>query len=121
MWTYHQSTGQLFYGTVLVGQGYAGHGADKNVPAAQGVKNMGPLPQGFYSIGLERGDTHLGPYAMPLEPDDVNVMYGRSGFWMHAESIAHPGDASSGCIVMPDKTVRIAVSIHPDKRLQVVA
>jgi type VI secretion system (T6SS) effector TldE1-like protein len=120
MWQYHQSTGQIFYGDQLVGTGYAGRDADKNIPADQGVPNEGPLPQGIYTIGGAYTDPHLGPLVMRLTPDPSNEMFGRSGFFIHADSVVHPGQASEGCIVMP-QSVRIAISIHPDRQLQVVA
>ena len=42
---------------------------------------------------------HCSPVAMPLIPDPANQMHGRSGFFIHADSIADPGSASEGCIV----------------------
>ena len=120
MWIYKQSTGQLFFGVVLIGTGYAGRAADKDVPADQGVVDMGPLPQGFYTIGPAYSDPHLGPLAMRLTPDTSNDMMGRAGFFIHADAPSHMGEASEGCIVMPND-VRGQLARSPDRRLQVVA
>jgi hypothetical protein len=56
---------------------------------------------------------------MYLQPDSANEMHGRSGFFMHADSIAHPGQASEGCIVM-DALTRMYVSTALDRELLVV-
>jgi hypothetical protein len=80
-----------------------------NSPLYQDVRNTGPLPQGFYTIGVPYDDPRLGP-AMPLEPDAANVMYGRSLFFVHQINskrdaglppyTAPPGrNSSDGCIV----------------------
>lgn len=122
MWIYQQSTGKLSLNGVLVGTGYSGMGADKNQPADESIKNLGPLPEGFYTIGsvMAHGPGATGAYVLPLAPDASDVMFGRSGFYMHGDSISHPGFASEGCIVM-SYAVRIAVATSLDKRLQVIA
>lgn len=120
MWIYSQSTRRLTRDVVLVAIGYSGHGAEANQPDDQGVKNMGPCPRGLYSIGKAYTDPHLGPLAMRLTPDAANEMEGRSGFFIHADSIAHPGQASEGCIVLPN-FARGIIDREPDRRLQVVA
>lgn len=119
MWIYQQSTGVLRYRGLLVATGYAGAGADKNQPADQALIGHGPLPRGEYRIGDAFTSPTLGPLAMKLEPFAGTEMFGRSGFYMHADSLQHPGDASEGCIVMP-YAGRVAVAIHPDRLLEVV-
>ncbi len=122
MWIYEQSTGILRHNGVVIATGYSGMGADKNQPADESVKNMGPLPEGLYTVGavMAEGPGGTGKYVLPLTPDATDVMFGRGGFYMHGDSISHPGFASEGCIVMP-YAARIAVATSPDKRLQVVA
>ena len=120
MWIYQQSTGRLTRDGELVAIGYSGHDIDKNVAAAEGAKNMGPLPRGLYSIGEAYTDPHLGPLAMQLTPDASDEMLGRAGFFIHGDSVAHPGDASEGCIVLPS-FARQLINADLDRRLQVVA
>ncbi|HKT90099.1 MAG TPA: tlde1 domain-containing protein [Candidatus Sulfotelmatobacter sp.] len=122
MWTYRQSTGQLTDpdGT-LVATGYSGHGDGKNNPALQDAHDIGPIPQGLYSIGSPTdltGGPH-GPYVLPLTPDPGNEMFGRSGFLMHGDSMGHPGEASLGCIIAP-RPARVKVAESGDQALQVV-
>jgi len=62
--------------------------------------------------------TH-GPYAMHLTPDPTNMMYGRSEFMMHGNSLEHPGAASEGCVIMPRPTRELVWS-SGDHRLLVV-
>ena len=50
-WIYQQSTGYLALNTIFVGTGYSGNGAGLNNPGAQDQHNVGPLPQGMYTIG----------------------------------------------------------------------
>lgn len=119
MYTYSQSTGQLHHNSTLLTTGYSGRGVDKNIPADQGVVNLGPLPTGWYVVGQSRTDPKLGPLAMPLTPDSNNTMMGRGGFYIHGDSILHPGDASEGCIIL-DATARAYIANGSDKILQVV-
>jgi len=124
MWGYEQKTGILRHNGQAVGTGYAGMDTatvmGKNNPAAEGIPDIGPLPQGGYSIGEAYHDPRLGPCAMRLTPDPANQMLGRSGFFIHADSIEHPGFASEGCIVL-SSALRLMISTSNDARLQVVA
>lgn len=83
-------------------RGYSGKGIGKNNPAMDNVANVGPIPRGRYTIAelIEHTDAH-GPYVLRLEPDPANDMHGRSGFLIHGDSEAHPGEASEGCIILP--------------------
>ncbi len=121
MWTYHQSTGQLHDRLdVLCGVGYSGKGECKNSPAAQFRHNQGPIPQGSYRIGDPHDtDTH-GPFVLSLSPGFDNVMQGRSGFLIHGDSLAVPGTASDGCIIL-DRALREKIAASDDKMLEVVA
>ena len=125
MWVYHQSTGKLFHDGKLCGVGYAGGNIFPNHdpkavnnPALQEVHNLGPLPRGLYLIGPAHREPTLGPCSMSLAPDPGNVMFGRSRFFMHGDSDAHPGEASEGCVVMP-YSVRVIVADSSDRRLLV--
>lgn len=103
MWTYSQSSGALTdpNGKVCA-TGYSGHGRGVNNPSLQDEPDIGPIPQGLYSIGAPRDDPRTGPFSLPLVAHDGNQMFGRDGFFMHGDSIEHPGveEASHGCIVI---------------------
>lgn len=126
MWTYQQSTGTLTHDGQLIGEGYAGGNIPPhhnpiavNNPQMQEIHCVGPLPRGLYTIGAAHTEPTLGVLAMYLQPDTANTMFGRSGFFLHADSIAHPGQASEGCIVMA-QVIRLQVSTSTDRRLQVI-
>ena len=120
MWTYEQSTGGMFNPEgELAGTGYSGSPEGKNNTLMQAIHNVGPIPVGWYTL---QGpvDSHVhGRYAIPLEPDQLNEMFGRTGFMCHGDSMTNPGDASEGCIIMPHE-VRVSMWESNDHRLQVV-
>ena len=120
MWTYVQRSGAIIADSgEVISYGYAGHGPGKNNPDDH-AKNEGPLPVGFYVIGPPHDtDTH-GPVVMVLTPDPTNAMYGRDGFLMHGDSVAHPGAASLGCIVA-SRPARERVAASGDTLLHVIA
>lgn len=118
MWVYNQANGNLSHDGALIGTGYSGAPSGKNNPAMQNVACIGPIPQGNYAIGEPFDSPAHGPFAMPLEPDPSNEMFGRSGFLMHGDSIEHPGCASEGCIIM-QRAVREAVWNSGDRELEV--
>lgn len=119
-WTYQQSTGQLSHGGAPVAVGYSGAGDGKNNPAMQDVHNVGPIPVGRYTIG-EPCDTQThGPYVLRLTPDEGNEMCGRAGMLIHGDSVAHPGTASQGCIIMA-RAVREQVWNSGDLDIEVTA
>jgi len=115
MWQYSQSTGDLSDANgFIVATCYSGHGAGVNNPAMQQCADVGPIPQGLYSLGAPVNDpdnpasanaelAHLGPFAITLIPHDGNQMFGRSGFYIHGDDIHELGQraASLGCIVAP--------------------
>ncbi len=42
---------------------------------------------------------HAGAYTMRLLPINGTHTFGRDGFMIHGDSIAHPGQASNGCVI----------------------
>lgn len=125
MWIYSQSTGELRYRDgsgheKLISVGYAGAGEGKNNPALQDRSCVGPLPRGHYGICQAEYHPHKGTLCMRLIPDPDNVMFGRDGFLIHADSIEHPGSASEGCIIF-NRVTRGLIAQSDCKRLEVVA
>ena len=116
-WTYESGSGAMFDPNgVAVSVGYSGMGEGKNNPAMEGIHNVGPIPQGEYTMG-EPVTSHVhGPYAIPLAPDIENEMYGRDGFLCHGDSVVAPGTASEGCIIQSRET-RIKMWESTDHRL----
>ncbi len=125
MWTFEVTTGRWYDPKgVYVSTGYAGGNLGKNPdgknnPADEGLKNIGPLPEGFYTFGTPVEHSQLGAFAIPLIPDAANDMKGRGGFYLHGDTNP-PGNASEGCIVQGPDT-RHAAWNSPDHHLQVVA
>ena len=119
MWTYNQSTGALSHNGQPSGAGYSAMGAGQNNPAMQMVHDVGPIPQGLWQIGPPFDTATHGPHVMALAPEPHTVTFGRSGFLIHADSIAHPGKASCGCIVL-SSVLRHMISASGDRQLQVV-
>ncbi len=120
MWIYKQTTGELFNAQhQMVARGYAGKGVHKNKHESQHIVGEGPLPVGRYRINAPRTSKKTGPYAMDLTPAAENVMFGRSAFQMHGDSIKAPGTASSGCIIMP-RSIRELVWNSKDHELEVI-
>lgn len=100
--------------------GYSGNGQWKNDPRAESVIMHGPLPRGGYTIGpLIPLHPRLGKNVMALIPDATNEMFGRSEFYLHGDSLEHPGDASDGCIIQ-GPVLRDLVAQSPDRRLMVI-
>ena len=122
MFIYKISTGELTAANGVVSKGYSGaEGIGKNNPAEESVKDVGPIPEGEYAIQGPPFDTPThGPFVLRLIPKPTNQMYGRSGFLMHGDSLARPGTASEGCIVMAHP-IREAVWLSGDTDLTVVA
>ncbi len=119
-WTYSQRTGTLTLNGTPVATGYSGHEEGKNNPAMQNVRQIGPVPQGKYTIGAAYQHPEKGPVVMRLNPDAHNLMFGRSGFLIHGDSLAHPGFASEGCIILARK-IRDRIAQSSDRELEVTA
>lgn len=121
-WTYVQSNGDMKQdGVVVFTGGYAGYGDEgKNKPHMQCVANVGPLPQGKYTLErLILKHQHMGSYVIELKPDPSNDMCGRSGFYIHGDSISRPGLASNGCIILA-RAQREEMWKSGDKDLEVI-
>lgn len=119
MITYRQTTGEFFRADgARIGVGYAGKGDGKNNPLMQGAHNVGPLPRARYRIESPIDTKKHGPYVLWLTHLSGDML-GRDGFGIHADSIAHPGNASEGCIVTSGGT-RKAIWDGGDHELSVV-
>lgn len=120
MWTYVQETGGMFDALgAQVGIGYAGKDPHKNNPNSQCIKDFGPPPRGIYRIRAQRSTPT--PVTLPLDPDAGNFMCTplRSGFLIHGDSIAAPGTASNGCIIL-SRAIRERIRDSGDDLLRVV-
>ena len=117
MWKYVQSSGDLFLSGEYFETGYSGALPNgKNDPEKECVRNVGPIPRGYYSIGAERiGPTQV---TLPLTADDPShCSPARSGFLIHGDNTT--GTASQGCVIL-SLGMRKTISGSTDKRLQVV-
>jgi hypothetical protein len=105
-YTFEITTGTLFdENMAFVAKGYSGGNCGKNPegvnnPADEGLKDIGPAPEGLYTHGMLIAHSHLGPNAIQLIPDPSNDMKGRSDLYMHGDTTP-AGNASEGCIIMP--------------------
>ena len=121
MWVFKQSTGELFHDGEVMAMGYSGRDNGKNCPDMQSVHDVGPIPCGMWHIVYLLSTTvDHGPYVLTLTPAKETNTFGRSGFLIHGESIAAPGTASHGCIILP-RIVREAVWNSNDRDLGVIA
>ncbi len=118
MWFYSQKTGTLTRNGMRFTGGYSGHDAGKNNPAMQSVHDVGPIPQGEYTIGELHDNPHLGPHVMAVAAKQGTNTFGRDGFYIHGDSVAHPGSASHGCIIL-GRQVRDLISASKDTDLTV--
>lgn len=118
MWSYSQSTGRLSYAGSLVATGYSGAaGPGRNNPAMQAVHDVGPIPQGGYSIGPAFDAPVQGPCSMRLSPQGPDP-FDRTGFMIHGDNATH--DASTGCVVLPLEA-RLTIALGKDPELEVTA
>lgn len=124
-WTFEITTSKFYDPSgAVVSVGYAGGNCGKNPEgrnnaAMCSVKNIGPLPEGLYTLGIPVDHSRLGAFAIPLIPDSSNEMYGRGDFYMHGDTVPS-GNASEGCIILPRST-REAAHASSDQRIQVKA
>lgn len=125
-WTFEIRTGKFYNPSgAVVSTGYSGGNVGKNPegvnnPDDEGLKNIGPLPEGLYACGEPVAHSQLGVFAIPLHPDPNNDMKGRSGFYLHGDLAGKYEAASEGCIIQPRPT-RNAVWASSDHQIQVVA
>jgi len=117
MWTYVQSSGDLFRGNEYIETGYSGKVPEgKNNPSKECVKNVGPIPRGSYDIGPEKASPS--PVTLVLAADDPNYCNPpRDGFLIHGDNST--GTASTGCIILSRRT-RERIRDSADDRLKVV-
>ncbi len=120
MYTYYQSTGVLERDGVLVLNCYAGHGDGINNPSLQDQHDVGPLPQGNYTMTALVDSPHTGIATIILDPDPNNEMFGRSGFRIHGDNGLGNRTASDGCIIAGHAPDRTAIWNSEDHDLQVV-
>jgi len=90
-WTYSQKTGDLEQDGTHVATGYSGAGEGKNNPTLQNVHNVGPIPQGDWTItGPPVNTEDHGPFVLRLNPVSGTETFSRSGFLMHGDSKQTP-------------------------------
>jgi hypothetical protein len=131
MWTYEQSTGQLYDANMnpVGAPGYSGHPPHVNDPNAQNIPFQGPIPCGIWIMeSMIVEGAPQGPYVIVLRPASAEfraaiLAMGRDPdtFLCHGDLVENPGAemASEGCIIQP-KMVRIELYNEPDKKINVV-
>ena len=128
-WIYSQKYGNTYYKNEETGEikkiatGYAGKGTGVNNPDMQHVRDVGPLPEGTYTIGTpyyhKREDgSGLGPHTMNLTPDENNEMYGRRDFRIHGDRGVGYQASCKGCIILKNEE-RKNISNSRDNILEV--
>ena len=121
-WTYEQSTGYLTAPDgSLTASGYSGHPPCVNSPQDQFRSDLGPIPEGAWTIETPHTDPEKGPVVMALTPAAGTNTFGRSGFLIHGDLIGEAGEhlASHGCIILAHP-VREEIAASEDKDLQVI-
>lgn len=123
-WHYQQSNGWLDKDGILVSKKcYSGLGEGLNNPAKEAVPDVGPIPQGEWTIsGPPFDDPAHGPYVLRLYPKVGMQTFNRSGFLIHGDEVAHAGEhlASHGCIIA-DRVTRERIYQSGDTQLFVVS
>lgn len=92
-----------------------------NNPKLSWKKDVGPLPEGLYTIeGPPYDDSEHGKYILRLNPYDSNEMFGRSGFLIHGKPLPPKNilAGSKGCMCA-DHDIRIKIYQSGDIVLQV--
>lgn len=117
-WTYSIAPARIALDGKPMGTGYSGHGIHKNDPGATQLHRAGPIPTGRWLVGPPRDDPHMGPFVLPLTPEVGTETFGRSEFYVHGDSLSHPGEASLGCIILP-RALREAIWLSGDHHLEV--
>jgi hypothetical protein len=119
-WQWSDGAGEMRHDGEKIGSGYSGSDWGKNNPQAVAAPGVGPIPLGSWTMtGIESGGP-TGPFTIILAPDAGTDTHGRSQFRVHGDSIANPGHASHGCIIISRPT-REAMWRSGDPHLQVVA
>lgn len=121
--TFQQSTGEIRDAEgAFIAKGWAGNHQGKNNPAMQAEHNIGPLPQGLYSVGAwEEQHAHLGPWVAHLQQIEGET-FGRDAFYIHGAAVdpSRFGQESKGCIVIP-RTGRMIVKAYAPDQIRVIA
>jgi len=111
-YTYSQSQ-HHFFGTGFDGSYIDTYGACsgqsgscRDNPSCQCQVNVGPLPQGTYTLGNMRVFKGMN-YCYDLYPAASNDMCGRSGFLIHGGSCS--ANPSEGCIVIESESTRYLI------------
>ena len=120
MWCWDQSAGTLSRDGKVVGSGYSGGGRGKNNPSMQAARGVGPIPRGRWRMTAVKDSPNTGPFTIVLEPEPGTDTCGRSAFRVHGDSVAHPGTASHGCIILP-RALRERLWRSGDRLIEVVA
>lgn len=125
-WEYSQSTGVMTRVDGVTGkrtdvaEGYAGKGEGLNNPEMQGVMDVGPIPQGKWSIGNPRDGGEKGPVVMDLLPKPGTDTHGRHSFLIHGDNRKCNYSASEGCIVLSPSDIRRQIGSSGMDELRVV-
>jgi len=125
MWTYKQSTGELFRDGRYQARGYSGRERGRNNADAETALGIGPIPAGRWCMAGIEDSRNVGPrtiilHAIDATPDDDrHDATGRSAFRIHGDSIRNPGSASHGCIILA-RAMRLAMWQSGDHDLEVV-
>jgi RHS repeat-associated protein len=128
-WEYSQKSGDLTYvddktgQRTWVGKGYSGHGEGLNNPSKVDVRDVGPIPQGWWTIGPPFAGAQGSPEFHLTPNSDTVIPPGRNptSFYIHADNAAQNFTASKGCPVLgrtPD--IRLRIKRSHDRRLEVV-
>lgn len=118
-WKYDQSSGEMSHNGAVAAKGYSGRDLGKNNPKMQAAVAVGPIPRGQWRMIDMRTSPNTGPLTIVLEPKPGTDTLGRSAFRIHGDSIAHPGLASHGCIILP-RPVRQRIWDSGDRDLEVI-
>lgn len=123
---YAQATGRLWLRDEAtaekaspLGRGYSGHPPYVNKAEAEGLVAAGPIPRGSYRLVGPFNHVRLGPVCFFLDPAKSNVMFGRSGFFIHGDNAMGNQTASHGCIIL-SRAVRDKIAAMPVRQLVVV-
>ncbi len=126
-WAYFQASGQLWYVNktlgmrIFVDKGYSGRKEGLNNPSMQNITDVGPIPQGTYTIQRQQTNwTRAGKEleaSMRLTESPLNLMWDRGGFLLHQGNFSTM-NSSTGCIVLPLETLNL-IGNSGDRTLRV--
>ncbi|HWR03844.1 MAG TPA: tlde1 domain-containing protein [Humidesulfovibrio sp.] len=112
------------------GKGYSGAPGHVNIPGSQGIKDLGVIPEGTWTIGevtWNKNDTRgKGENLIHLVPDAATAERVRAmgrdpnTFYIHAGKINGERTASQGCIIIPGKSERMAIRELQGAKIRVV-